>query len=153
MARLNVWTHLKKKAIDAVGVEPSAESAADDDTGFAEDLGVEEDAPQPAKKKARRRIRGLDFVEVEVVRRPGSGTTSTRTIIFENKAGLCMDVGEGLQSLEWLVAAVQLEIHDPGAVSVVHAVPQPSSPSTPSLSQAVATPPAGRDGRTPQKHF
>ena len=67
----------------------------------------------------------MDFVEVEVVRTPGSDTASTRTIIFENKAELSMDVGESLQNLEWLTAAVLLERRDPGAVSVVHAISQP----------------------------
>ena len=141
LKKMNLWRHLRK-AIDAGGVASSAESAADDDTGFTEDLGVEEEASQPAKKKARHRIRGLDFVEVEVVRTPGSGTASTRTIIFENKGELSMDVGEALENLQWLTAAVLLERRDPGAVSVVHAISEPlaSAAREEEASQRHATP-------------
>ena len=40
---------------------------------------------RPAKKKARCRIGGLDFVEIEVVERPGSQPSRTRSIVFENR--------------------------------------------------------------------
>ena len=141
MTKMKVWKHLRK-AIDAGGMVSSAESAADDDAGFAEDLGVEEEEEdlQPAKKKPRAtRIRGLEFVKVEVVRTPGSDAASTRAIIFENKTELSMDVGKALENLEWLLAAVQLERRDPDAVSVVHATSQPSSSSTSSPSRSVTT--------------
>ena len=140
LKKMKLWRHLRK-AIDAGGVTSSAESAEDDDIGFAEDLGVEEEDPQPAKKKARR-IRGLDFVEVQVVRTPGADTASTRAIIFENKAELSMDVGEALENLQWLTAAVLCERRDPGAVSVVHAMSQPHAIEAPAeeASQPHATP-------------
>ena len=141
MTKMKLWKHLRK-AIDAGGMMSSAESAADDDAGFAEDLGVEEEEEdsQPAKKKARAtRIHGLDFVKVEVVRTPGLDAASTRAIIFENKAELSMDVGKALENLEWLLAAVQLERRDPDAVSVVHATSMPSSSLTSSPSRSVTT--------------
>ena len=86
---------------------------------------------RPAKKKARCRIRGLDFVEIEVVERPGSQPSRTRSIVFENKSELSMDVGESLQNLEWLTHAVLLERRDPGAVSVAHAISQPLASASP----------------------
>ena len=139
LSKLKLWRHLRR-AIDAGGGAPSAESAEsaepgaaadDDDIGFAESLGVDEEAPQPAKKKARCRIRGLDFVEIEVVERPGSQPSRTRLIVFENKSELSMDVGEALQNLEWLIHAVLLERRDTGAVSVAHAIPQPLASASP----------------------
>ena len=120
LKKMKLWKHLRD-AIDAGGLTTSAESAVDDDTGFAEDLGVEEESAEPAKKKARHRVRGLDFVGIEVFVAPGSGSEDTRTIVFENKAELSMDVGEDLENMQWLITAVLRERRDPAAVSVLRA--------------------------------
>ena len=83
-----------------------------------EGVGVDDYAEEPAKKKARRRVRGLDVVEVSAVANLGAGEGPPRSIVLENKSDLSMDVGEEWGNLTWLLAAVVLERRDPAAVSV-----------------------------------
>ena len=62
-------------------------------------------------------MRGLDFAEVEVVSRPGSDTSSTRAIVFENSGKtISMDLGEDLDNVTWLLRAIQAERAQPGLV-------------------------------------
>ena len=121
LKKMKIWKHIRS-AIDASGLMSSAASAADDDLGFAEDLGVEEEeTEEPPKKKARHRVRGLDFVKIDVDSVPGSSDEGTRSIVFENKAEISMDVGQDLENLTWLMKAVLQERRDPAAIALQHA--------------------------------
>ena len=106
--------HHIRVAIDKAGVRSSAASV-EEESGFAEDLGVE--AP-PLKKKRVQRLRGLDFVEVDVLTKLGSPEAGTRAIVFEISHDLSMDAGEALESIQWLIAAVLAERQDKTAESV-----------------------------------
>ena len=115
LAGLKVLKHLHK-AIDEKGGFSSAASAEDDDVGFKEDLGVEQNQ-HPAKRRCRR-VRGLDFVAVTVQRTPGQPDGEFQDIIFENSRVLSMDLGEQLENLTWLIKAVMAERAKPDLVSV-----------------------------------
>ena len=115
LAHINVFKHLHE-AIDNAGVVSSAASAEDDDVGFKEDLGVEQNQ-HPAKRRCRR-ARGLDFVVVTVQRTPGQPDGEFQDIIFENSRVLSMDLGEQLENLTWLIKAVMAERAKPDLVSV-----------------------------------
>ena len=113
---LKVLKHLHE-AIDKKGIAPSTASAEDDDAGFKEDLGVDENE-HPAKRP-RRRVPGLDFVAVTVLRTPGQPSEGTQDILFENSRFLSMDLGERLENLTWLTNAILAERARPDLVSVV----------------------------------
>ncbi len=69
--KLNVWAHVR--AASNAACMSTAESAADDDLGFAEYVGVDGGHDELAKKNARHRVRCLACVEVSVVTNPLRG--------------------------------------------------------------------------------
>jgi hypothetical protein len=103
LARVGVFRQLRE-AIDRAGYPPSAASAGDDDGGFKEDLGVEED--QTDHKRKGPRLRGVDFITIPVYTTPGEAEEATMDIVCENSNDISMDVGDHLENLCWLSRAV-----------------------------------------------
>ena len=114
-AGLHVFRHLHE-AINKAGLVTAVALAEEDDAGFREDLGVDN---EPFAKRQCIRRRGLDFIAIVVHRTPGQPLEGTQDLIFENLKDLSMDIGEQLENLTRLIKAVLAERADPGLVSSV----------------------------------
>ena len=119
LSKLRVFCDLRaaiKAARERASISP-AESAGEDTACFAEDLGVEEEPPKTRPRKTDA-AHAVNFLEISVHAEPGT-LDKMRSIVFENFGkALSMDVGESLENLNWLIAAVLRERTRADAVSV-----------------------------------